>query len=363
MAGKYLTRRQREQIEAYCKIKMKPCEIARVMGLHHSTIYRELKKGMYPHNVDYAEEWRYSAEIGQQKHDYAVTNKGRPVKLGHDYALADFLEKRMLGVQENGKTDRRKRCSPAVALELAKRAGFQTRICVTTLYSYISKGIFLNVSNKDLWEKPRRKKRGYEPVRRAAHPLLPSISERPDYINSREEPGHYEMDLVVSYAKGKGGVLTLTERAGRFEFIRKIPNRKAETIRAVLAGIKRKLPPGMNIKSITTDNGSEFLQYEELKAVVKCPIYYCHSYAAWEKGSSENHNRMIRRWFPKGTDFSGVSRNEIADCAAWMNDYPRKSLGWLTPREFLFQGNATQPAVPDRELRPGKCVTRGPRRA
>lgn len=334
MAGKYLTKAQRDKIEAYYKIKMKPCEIARIMGLHHSTVYRELKRGMYPHNVEYVIEWRYSAEIGQQKHDYAQTNKGRPIKLGNDHAFADFVEKRIMGIQENGRIERRKRCSPAVALELARRSHFKTKICVATLYSYIGKGIFLHLTNKDLWEKSKRQRRGYRPVQRVAHPLLPSISERPSYINSREEPGHCEMDLVVSCNKGKGGILTLTERAGRFEFIRKIPNKKAETIRDTLTEIKRKLPHG-TIKSITTDNGSEFLQYEELKAVVKCPIYYCHSYAAWEKGSNENHNRMIRRWFPKGTDFNKISKREIAECETWMNNYPRKSLGWLTPWEFM----------------------------
>lgn len=334
MAGKYLTKDQRIKIEAYYRINMKPCEIARIMGLHHSTIYRELKRGMYPHNVEYAEEWRYSADKAQQKHNYAQTNKGRPIKMGNDRAFADFLELKMLGVQENGKIERRKRCSPAVALELARRKGFTTQICVTTLYSYISKRIFLHLTNRNLWEKSKQKKRDYETVQRVAHPLLPSITERPDYINSREEPGHCEMDLVVSCTKGKGALLTLTERAGRFEIIRKIPNKKAETIRATLAEVKRKLPPG-TIKSITTDNGSEFLQYEELKAVIACPIYYCHSYAAWEKGSNENHNRMIRRWFPKGTDFGKVSKREIAECETWMNSYPRKSLGWLTPKEFM----------------------------
>ena len=336
MKGKPLTREQRDKIEAYRRIKMKPCEIARLLGVHHSTIYRELRRGEYLHDCGWRNEVRYSADKAQQKHDYAQTNKGRPIKLGHDYALADFLEKRILGVQANGKIERRKRCSPAVALELARREGFTTQICVTTLYSYIAKGVFLHLTNKDLWEKSKRKKRGYKPVQRVAHPLLPSISERPDYINSREEPGHCEMDLVVSCKKGKGGVLTLTERTGRFEFIKKIPDRKAETIRLALAALKRRLPPGMNIKSITTDNGSEFLQYEELKAVVNCPIYYCHSYAAWEKGSNENHNRMLRRWFPKGTDFNKVSKREIEDCERWMNDYPRKSLGWLTPREFMM---------------------------
>lgn len=334
----YMTPDERQQLEALYTAKIPVSRIAKQLGFCRQTIYNELHYGAYTRVVKpfgiYRDETYYSAEKARQKHNYAQAGKGRPLKIGNNRAYAEFLERCMLGVQENGKAERRKRCSPSAALELARREGFATRVCAATLYSYISKGVFLHLTNKDLWEKSKRKKQDYEPVQRIAHPLLPSITERPDYINSREEPGHCEMDLVVSCSKGKGGLLTLTERSGRYEFIRKIPNKKAETIRAALKEIKRKLPPGA-IKSITTDNGSEFLQYEELQAVVACPVYYCHSYAAWEKGSNENHNRMIRRWFPKGTDFGKVSAKEIAACEAWMNDYPRKSLGWLTPREFM----------------------------
>ena len=173
-------------------------------------------------------------------------------------------------------------------------------------------------------------------MRRITHPALPSISDRPAYINSREEPGHVEMDLITSCAKGKGALLTITERTGRYEIIRKLPDRKAATVRTALKSIRRKV----EIKSITTDNGPEFLEYQELQAVVRCPVFYCHSYAAWEKGCNEHHNRMIRRWYPKGTDFSKVSTREIAECEAWMNSYPRKSLGWLTPAECREQWTA-----------------------
>lgn len=90
-------------------------------------------------------------------------------------------------------------------------------------------------------------------------------------------------------------------------------------------------------QSITTDNGSEFLEYEQLTQSIfggkRFDLWYCHSYAAWEKGTNENHNRMIRRWFPKGTDFSRVTDAEIAALQDWMNGYPRKVLGWKTPRE------------------------------
>lgn len=334
----YMTPNERQQLEALLKANIPVSRIAKQLGFCRQTIYNEVRRGAYHRVVErhgyYFDETHYSADKAQQKHNYAQTGKGRPLKIGNDRSYADFLERCMLGIQKNGKIERRKRCSPSVALELAQREGFAMHICAATLYSYIGKGVFLHLTNKDLWEKSKQKKRDYETVKRIAHPLLPSITERPDYINSREEPGHYEIDLVISCDKGKGALLTMTERSGRFEFIRKIPNKKAKTIRAALGDIKQKLPRG-TIKSITTDNGSEFLQYDELQAVMACPIYYCHSYAAWEKGTNENHNRMIRRWFPKGTDFSKVTQRDIEACEAWMNNYPRKSLGWLTPKEFF----------------------------
>ena len=148
------------------------------------------------------------------------------------------------------------------------------------------------------------------------------------------------MDLVVSGQGGKSVLLTLTERRSRQEIIRKLPDRKAETIRKAIDQIERKTQGfRQKFKSITTDNGSEFLQYEKLRQSCRCKverfdIYYCHSYSAWEKGSNENHNRMIRRFFPKGTNFDEVSPKEIRRVQDWMNQYPRKSLGWHAPEEI-----------------------------
>jgi IS30 family transposase len=325
----YMTHDEREQLEALHRAHVPVVEIARQLGFCRQTIYNELKVGMYEHERNGFIQHRYSAHKAGQRHKYAQTAKGRPLKIGNDRAYAEFLEKKMLS-----SGDKRKRFSPAAALAQANKEGFQTTICVSTLYSYITKKVFLHLRNRDLIEKSKRRKLGYHPVRRIAHPDLPSITNRPDYINSREEPGHFEMDLVISCAKGSGAVLTMTERTGKAEIIRKLKDKKAETVREALKEIKKQ---GVKFKSITTDNGSEFLQYEELQAVANCPIYYCHSYAAWEKGTNENHNRMIRRWFPKGTDFNKVSKTDIAACQEWMNNYPRKSLDWLTPNEFALE--------------------------
>ena len=334
----YMTRDERQQLEALRKAKVPVAQIARLLGFCRQTIYNELGRGAYIHTCDYWDEIRYSADKGQMIHDDNQTAKGRPLKIGSNRAYADFLEKKMLGIQEDGTVDKRKRYSPAAALAAASMKGFQTSVCKTTLYSYIDKRVFLHLTNKDLWEKGKRKKRRYQKVQRITHPALPSIANRPEQISRRAETGHWEMDLVVSCSKGKGALLTLAERSTREEMIFKLPDRRAITVRAVFDKLEKRLGKRKfreRFRSITTDNGPEFLEYDQLTRSIyggkRFDVWYCHSYAAWEKGTNENHNRMIRRWFPKGTDFSKVKSAEIAALQDWINGYPRKVLDWKTP--------------------------------
>lgn len=342
----YMTWDERLKLEALRKAGVPVAQIAKQLGVCRQTIYNELNRGEcdvirtrsgFQHDVK-----EYSAEKGQIIHEENQSMKGRPMKIGSDYDYANFLERLMLGVQPNGKVDKRKRYSPAAALEMARREGYQTSVCVTTLYSYIEKGVFLNLTNKDLWEKGKKKKRKKKKVRRLSHPLLPSITERPEDIGLRTETGHKEMDLVVGKEGTKAATLTLTDRKGRTELAFKIPDKRAASVRAVFDRLERKLGKRRfreTFKSITTDNGSEFLEYEELTKSIyggkRFEVYYCHSYSAWEKGTNENHNRFLRRFFPKGTDFTKVSQREITEAQEFMNHYPRKILGWKMPVEVV----------------------------
>lgn len=190
--------------------------------------------------------------------------------------------------------------------------------------------MFYQLSNKHLWEKRKKKAKTEEAAPRIAHPKLPSIENRPAQIRQRSERGHWEMDLIIGKAETSHVLLTLTERYSRQELIFKLPNRKAATIRGVFDRLERQHKDfSQRFKSLTTDNGSEFMEYEKLCRSIhggsRFQVWYCHSYAAWEKGSVENHNRMIRRFFPKGTDFSKISKKRIAAVQNWMNNYPRKS--------------------------------------
>lgn len=320
---------QRIRLEEKLRYKVPIAQIARELGFSRRTIYNEIKRGTYYHTEDYRDVKRYSAEKGQDIHEKGRQRKtGRGLKIGKDRALAAFLEDQIL----------RKKCSPAVALELARREGFKTSICVQTLYNYIDRGFFIQLTNEDLLEKPKRKPKTGEKSR-VVHPDLPSIVDRPASIRERAEYGHWEMDLVLGPQEGSGAVLlTLTERRTRQELIFKLPDKRAASVRAVFDKLERSTPDFyQRFKTLTTDNGPEFLEHDLLiKSVLggrRFTVFYCHSYAAWEKGTNEVHNRMIRRWFPKGTDFVKISQRKIKAVEGWMNHYPRKILGWKTPAE------------------------------
>ena len=179
-------------------------------------------------------------------------------------------------------------------------------------------------------------------------PAGESIEQRPEEIDEREEFGHWEGDTVYS-GKGKRkttrALLTMTERKTRKEIIIAIPNRKAETVVKALDALERKLGARRIraiFKSITFDNGTEFAAAEGLerscvnKRLPRTKVYFCHPYSSWERGTNENTNGMIRRRFPKGTNFAAVTNAQIAQAENWINNYPRKILGYKSS-EIVFR--------------------------
>ena len=320
----YMTAGERHQLEAMRRNKIPIAEIARQLNRSRQTIYNELRRGSYLHTVDYQDVVRYSADKGQAIRELASKCKGRRIKTENDANYMDFLEYMIL----KGKY------SPAAALAEARAVGYTTTICVTTLYSYISKRRFPRLRDMDLLEKVSRRRRKKSEEPKIAHKDYPSIEIRPEHIGQRSEGGHWEMDLIVGCRGSKAVLLTLTERRSRQEIIMKLPDRKAETIRRAIDRLERRTPQfRQKFRSITTDNGSEFLQYEQLIQSIRGGKRF-QVYAAWEKGSNENHNRMIRRFFPKGTNFDKVKPSEVRAVQDWMNNYPRKILGWKRPGEI-----------------------------
>ena len=161
-------------------------------------------------------------------------------------------------------------------------------------------------------------------------------------INQRITFGHWEMDTVYSSKEGSCALLVMTERLTRKEIIEKMRDRTAiSTVRA-LNRIERRfgaLFPRV-FQTITVDNGGEFSDVKSLERSIlrkgrRTKMYYCHPYTSCERGSNECANKMIRRKYPKGTDFNKVSRASIKETEAWINNYPREILGWKTS-EIVF---------------------------
>ena len=305
--------------------------IADALHVHYTTVYRELKRKnvTYQHKKsDWTYEERYSADKAQEQYEMNKTAKGRPIKLGKDFALADFIERKIAD----------EHYSPAAIIMEIREKGlvFDTTICEKTIYNYVNSGnVFLRVTSKHLPERGRRKRK-YNHVRPARDQKGDNIEQRPEHINQREEPGHWEMDTVKGKQKTKKCVLTMSERKTRNEIALPIMGAKMENVVAQLDALERRLGDRFPVafKSITVDNGSEFQDCAGIERSIfggkRTKVYYCHPYSSYERGTNENLNKMLRRIFPKGTDFDLVPDDEIIAAAGWMNNYPRKVLGGTT---------------------------------
>lgn len=312
--GKHLTERERYKIETLLKEKMRSYEIAKRLGRHPRTIEREIARGTVRLlNSDLSYRKEYCADVAQRVYEKNAKNKGPGMKIGNDHKLAKHIEKKI--IEEKYSPD-------AVIGEInAKKLKFKTSICTKTLYNYIDQGVFANITNKDLPVKRDKKKGTYRKVKIAHRNLKgTSIEERPSYIEKREEYGHWEMDCVVGKKKGRGAaLLVMTERKRREQIIYKMPNRTQESVINVMDLLERKHGRDFKekFKTITVDNGSEFLDFKRLERSIKNPkvkrtkVYYAHPYSAWERATNENANRLIRRFIPKGTDINKVSHKDV----------------------------------------------------
>ena len=302
-------------------------DIAAMLNRSLSTIYKEIRKGQtIVYGKDYIKKSVYAAEVAQSKHEYAQTSKGRPIKLGADYNFAKFIQAKI-------SLDK---FSPAAALAAAREHGFNTSVCVSTLYSYIDKGYIPGVTNKDLLLKTKITPK-YSPVVRISHkhPEYPNISIRPNFVNFRQELGHWEMDLIIGKKSTGSVLLTLVERVTRSVIIRRLPSKHMANVVNALDELERCYSNFSDVfKSITVDNGSEFMDYFGMTTSIhggkRTEVYYCHPYASCERGSNENCNRIIRRWIPKGQDIGQYSDDYIQFVQDWINNYPRKILGYST---------------------------------
>ena len=287
-------------------------------------------------NSDYTTEERYSPDISEQKYREHLSAKGADLKIGNDHKLANFIEDKICN----------EKYSPSAVIAEIKEKGlvFDTSICVKTIYNYIDKGVFLKLTNKDLPMKGIHKRK-YKKIRAAKCPHGESIELRPKEIDERNTFGHWEMDCVVGKKKTKKTLLVLSERLTRQEIIIPMKDHTAESVVKSLNALERKFSTGFPqvFHTITVDNGSEFSNVVEMeqscikKGHKRTKIYYCHPYCASERGTNENTNKIIRRFLPKGMDLNKYSNKYIKYVQDWINNYPRKILGWKTSQSLFDQ--------------------------
>ena len=343
---KHLSEKERYAIEALFKSDHNARQIAQSLNRDRRTIQREIKRGMVikvtenpyvsrnPKVPDYLEKIVYSARKGQQRADKMKLLKGRGLKIGKDKKLLHYLE---TCIADN-------KFSPDAAIGQIKELGLQfpVMICTKTVYNMIDRGDFPRLTNKDLPVKRNKTKRKYKKISKIAKNNIKgrSIEQRSEQINKRQEKGHWEMDLVVG--KGRCCLQVMTERVTRKELIFKIPDKKQESIKKNIDMLEMKYKDEFKeiFKSITMDNGTEFLDQEGLETSClkegekRTTCYYAHPYSSWERGSNENANKLMRRFIPKGADISKYSDIQIKQVEDWINNYPRRMFGYKTANQM-----------------------------
>lgn len=330
---KHFTFNDRLRLEVLKKAGHKPKEIAEILHFHVSTIYRELKRGEFEAlNSDLTTETRYSPDIAQEYMNGVLTAKGADLKIGNEKEFADRIEDIIIN----------EGYSPAAALAKVKAEGIDFTVCVTTLYSYIDKGVFLNLTLKDLPEKRKGEKRTKRKTTQKRATKGESIENRPEEIDTREKFGNWEMDTVVG-ARGvsKKSLLVLTERKTRKEIIFLLKEHTAAAVVKALDKLERKMGAKFReiFKTITVDNGSEFADWEGMERSKRTKkkrtkIFYCHPYSSWERGSNENQNKLVRRHIPKGVNFDDKTQGDVDNIAEWINNYPRRIHQYRTAEQL-----------------------------
>lgn len=339
----HLTKEKRAQIEILLHSKdingknlFNQSQIAKTVGVNKSTISRELKRikakinprtgkiKVKPYNAKDAQD-DYISKRAFSKANYILDDMSILKKYIEDKILID-------------------KWSPDVIAgyikshNIHKKDGFAL-ISTTTIYRAIHYNL-LNIKKEDTRRMTKFEKSGkYSSKAQLPESKLKySIELRPKDINDRKSFGHWELDTVIGKRDGTHECLmTITERKTRFEIILRLTAKTKQEVLLKFKKLKEYLEEDILkvIKSITTDNGTEFSDFLEIIKITNANLYFCHPYASCEKGTNEKHNGMIRYFIPKGSLIENYSNNELNRICSWMNNYPRKILGYKTPLEVL----------------------------
>ncbi|MBT8245620.1 IS30 family transposase, partial [Winogradskyella sp.] len=288
--------------------------IANSIGVHKSTISRELKRNADKRSGD------YRAKLAERKCRERHANKPKKVYLSED--MKEVIESLI-------KED----YSPEQVVGYCRKNGLD---CVSTERIYLH--IWKDKKNKGILYKHLRrkgrkyKKRGSITNGRGQIPDRVSIDKRPPEVDNKIEFGDLEADTIVG-KDHKGAIVTLNDRASGMLKMKKTKTREAKEIRMAINQMLEEWVPYIN--TITADNGKEFAEHQKIAESCQIDFYFANPYSPWERGANENLNGLIRQYFPKKTDFSNITDQEVERIERKLNNRPRKRLKFETPLEVM----------------------------
>jgi len=222
---------------------------------------------------------------------------------------------------------------------IGERARLEGRpwVCKETIYKHVYADA---KAGGTLWKnlprakrKRRRRCARQEGRGRGRIPNQRMIDTRPAEVETRQSVGHWEGDLING-AHDTGNLTTLVERNMRYTLIGRTDSKEAEEVTREICALFKTLPQEAR-RSLTLDNGKEFARHEEIAMNTHMDVFFARPYHSWERGTNENTNGLIRRLYPKKSSFAGIGEAELKRIERFLNDRPRKCLGWMTPREKM----------------------------
>lgn len=309
-----LTLEQRYQIYAMKKAGFKQNIIAAEISVHPSTIGRELSRNTGQRG--------YRAKQAHQKAGKRKLSKVRNHIRPETWKVVETY----LAEQQ---------WSPEQISGYLKRHGTGSTVSPERIYQYIyadkrvGGSLYLNLRS----QKKRRKRYGTN-SRRGQIPNRRTIVERPHIVDEKTRIGDWEADTIIG-KNHQQAIVSLVERRTKYCLLVKVPAKTASLVRQAAVG-KLARHRG-KVHTITSDNGREFAHHEQIAADLKADFYFANPYHSWERGLNENTNGLVRQYFPKKMAFAGITNEQLQDVEDKLNNRPRKTLSYRTPKELFFK--------------------------
>jgi len=324
MSYNHLTENERYVISHLVLYGLTFREIGLRLSRHHTTISREIKRNR-PTYADDAVYWYGAAKAYTEERK----RKARHAKRRSNSQLVRYVKAKLIEDWSPEET--------AGRLKLDYQDDDKMHISHETIYRWIYVDA---MQGGDLYthlrrhHKKRRKQRRYGSGRGLISGRV-SISKRPEVVDKRGRFGDWEGDIVEG-AKGSGAIASHVERKSRYLVSMKLTDKSANTMTISSAKAFRRIPKVMR-KTLTVDNGKEFSMFKQLEEETGLSVYFADPYSAWQRGSNENTNGLIRQYLPKGTNFRDITNKDLALVVKRLNYRPRKCLHYQTPHESFYR--------------------------